>query len=137
MSDTKNNQTKGDLELKHLYTPEKNLTLMKQIRNKSYFESSLFWNKKFLNSFIKALVGLSWLEHLPNMPKLWVQSSEINPRSGHIQGSTNECINKCNNESMFLSLILSPLSLFPSPLPLSFSSQSVNLKTHTQKRPLI
>lgn len=37
MCDTRNNQTKGDTGLKLLYTPEKNLTLMKQIRNKKLF----------------------------------------------------------------------------------------------------
>lgn len=37
MCDIKNNQTKVDLRLKLLYTPEKNLALMKQIRNKKLF----------------------------------------------------------------------------------------------------
>ena len=47
---------------------------------------------------------LSWLEHHPNILRL-----KFDPWSGHIQDSTNECINKWNNKSMFLSL--SPLSL--------------------------
>ena len=34
------------------------------------------------------------------------QGCEFIPRSGHIQESTNECINKWNNKSMFLSFSL-------------------------------
>lgn len=54
ISDTKNNQIKGDLGLKLLYTLEKNLTLMKKIWNKkvNYFDSS-FWNKNHLIHSLK------------------------------------------------------------------------------------
>ena len=42
---------------------------------------------------------LSWLEHRLDRSRLWVPSP-----SRHIQESTNECINKWNTKSMFLSL---------------------------------
>ena len=56
---------------------------------------------------------LSWLEHCPDTPRLWVGS-------GHIQESTNEGIRKWNNKSMFFFFSLS--------LPSLLSLKAINKK---------
>ena len=47
---------------------------------------------------------VQWSEPLPPPPIR--QGCGFDPQSGHIQESTNECISKWNNKSMFLSLSL-------------------------------
>ena len=51
-----------------------------------------------------ALAGLlNWLEHYP-----YTKVTGFDPQSRHIEESTNECINKWNKKSVFLSLFLHP-----------------------------
>ena len=52
---------------------------------------------------MKSHTGPGWLALLISVvPTL--QGCGFDPQSGHMQASTNECINKWNNKSMFLCL---------------------------------
>ena len=78
------------------------------------------WCKK--KNYSALAEWLSWLEHR----SIW-QGCRFNPQSEHTQESASECMDKCGNRLIFLSLPPSLCLPLPSPLSLTSLTHSINV----------